>query len=138
MDAYKNYLLIRTGRVMYDGHQSNITFQLDMDTMKITDSYTDATNITAGYVTHSFNQFIKVENGHIIAVDHGDCYPRSIVLTKYNSDLSSGRFSGRCTSADVLKFAGTIMSGNATGGSAGGFEISDSSYFNCRQFGYTG
>ena len=128
MDAYKNYLLIRTGRTMYDGHQSNITFQLDMNAMKITDFYAEASNITAGYVSHSFNQFIKVEDGCIIAVDHGDAYPRSIVLTKYNSDLSSGRFSGRCSSADILKFAGTVMNGNSTGGSAGGFEISGSSY----------
>lgn len=128
MDVYKNYLLIRTGRVMYSGHQANITFQLDMNTMKITDSYVGESNLSAGYVSHSFNQFIKVEDGHIVAVDHGDAFPRSIVLTKYNTDLSNGRFSGRCSSADILKFAGTMMSGNATGGSAGGFEISGSSY----------
>lgn len=127
MDTYKNYLVIRTGRTMYNGHQSNITFQLDMDTMQITDAYTDWSDINAGYVSHSFNQFLKVEDGHIIAIDHGDTYPRSIVLIKYNKDLSDGRFQGRCSNADIIKFAGNPGT-NATGGSAGGFEISDSSY----------
>ena len=58
------YLLIRTCHQMYtyrDGrrHQANVTIQLDMDDMKITDSLTRIANNSIGYVSHSFNQFIR-------------------------------------------------------------------------------
>lgn len=136
MDAYGKYLLIRTCHEMYkteDGynHQANVTIQLDMETMTITDSFTYITNLEDGYVSHSFNQFIKVENGHIIAMDHGDAYPRAIALIRYGSDVSGGkfggRFSGNCTSTDILAFPGETGE-NATGASAGGFEISPTAY----------
>ncbi len=127
MEAYKNYLLVHTSRKMYDGHQSNLTFQLDMETMKLTDSYTDVAMISTGYVSHSFNQFLKVDDGRLVAVDHGDAFPRSIVMAKYPANVSSGRFSGRCQSVDVLAFPGSYMN-NRTGASAGGLEISDTAY----------
>ena len=73
-------------------HQANVTIQLDMSTMKITDSFTDVLNNNYGYVSHSFNQFIKIDSDKIVAVDHGDAYPRSIVLTKYKTSVSSGKF----------------------------------------------
>ena len=63
--------------------------------MAITDSYYDVMNISLGYVSHSFNQFILVDaDGKIIALDHGDAYPRSAVLTGYYSNASTGKFSG--------------------------------------------
>ena len=87
MDMSGKYLLIRTCHEMYkytDGkiHQANVTIQIDTDTMNVTDSHTKISNINEGYVSHSFNQFIKVEDGHIISVDHGDANPRSIILLK--------------------------------------------------------
>ncbi len=130
------YLLIRTCHEMYtsnDGrhHQANVTIQVDMDKMEITDHYTGVMNSAYGYVSHSFNQFIKAENGHIIAVDHGDAYPRSILLTEYTTDYTSGSFTpdcdSSCTVTDLLEFPGSIGD-NYTGASVGGFEISDSSY----------
>ena len=95
MDACGKYLLIRTSHQMYadpDGqnHQANATIELDMETMTVTDSYMDVMNSSVGYVSHSFNQFIKVEDNHIVAVDHGDAYPRSITLIKYSTDASTG------------------------------------------------
>lgn len=42
--------------------------------MEITDKFTGIMNKDYGYISHSFNQFIKTENNHIIAVDHGDAY----------------------------------------------------------------
>ena len=131
-----SYLLIRTCHEMYasdDGlhHQANVTIQVDMASMTITDYFAGVMNNSCGYVSHSFNQFIKVENGHIIAVDHGDAYPRSIVLTKYNTNYTSGKFfpsSGSpCTVTDLLTFPGKTGD-NYTGASVGGFEISDSTY----------
>lgn len=133
MDSYENYLLIRTCHTMYassDGynHQANVMIQVDMDTMTITDSYTGVMNVSCGYVSHSFNQFIKVEDGHIVSIDHGDAYPRSIVLVKYPSDVMEGTFlSWGCTWTSVLEFAGDAGE-NTTGATVGGFELSDTSY----------
>lgn len=129
------YLLIRTSHEMYktgDGlnHQANVTIQLDTDIMKITDSYTSIMNVNMGYVSHSFNQFIKIENNNIVAVDHGDANPRSIVLCKYNTDLSDGTFADNyrcCTTTDFIKISGKYGN-NYTGISVGGFEISNTDY----------
>ena len=71
------YLIVRTCHEMYSGHQANVTIEYDTDSMTVTDSYTDVMNVKYGYVSHSFNQFVKTENGKIVAVDHGDAYPRS-------------------------------------------------------------
>lgn len=104
------WLLIHTSHKMYqsyDGynHQANVTIQVDTDNMTITDSFTDVANIGRGYVSHSFNQFIEIENNKAVTIDHGDAYPRSIVLIKYNSDITSGKFSSNnCSSVDVMSF----------------------------------
>lgn len=136
MDVCGDYLLIRTAHEMYmteDGlnHQANVTIQLDMETMEITDYLTDILNSSYGYISHSFNQFIKVENNQIVAVDHGDALPRSLVLTKYNSNVSTGKFMPSyyttCDLVDILTIPGAIGE-NVTGATLGGFEISDSAY----------
>ena len=49
-------------------------------------------NTSNGYVSHSFNQFIQVDNGTLLGVDHGEGYPTALVLSKYVSDISSGNF----------------------------------------------
>ena len=136
MDDAGKYLLIRTSHEMYasdDGlnHQANVTIQLDMETMEITDSYTEVMNSGYGYISHSFNQFIKVEDNKIVSLDHGDAHPRSLALLKYQTDVSTGKFvpgyTNRCELVSVLTFPGATGQ-NATGAAAGGFEISDSSY----------
>lgn len=130
------YLFIRTCHEMYksdDGynHQSNVTIELDMEQVKITDSFTGVMNNAYGYVSHSFNQFIKVEDGHIAAVDHGDAYPRSVALIQYATDASDGTFvpswGTECKVTEVLGFPGNTGD-NFTGGTVGGFEISDKAY----------
>lgn len=134
MDASGDYLLIRTCHEMYKvdgvGHQANVTIQVNMESMTITDFYTGVMNTSVGYVSHSFNQFIKVENNHIIAVDHGDALPRSIALLQYDSDITSGNFqTSNCKLTNVMEFpTGGAADNNYTGASIGGFEISDSSY----------
>lgn len=135
MDVCGKYLLIRTSHEMYksdDGnnHQANVTIELDMEKMEITDSYTDVMNYQYGYVSHSFNQFIKMDGNNIVAVDHGDAHPRSIALLKYPTNASTGKFtptSSTCDLTNVMEFDGEIGE-NRTGASVGGFEISDSSY----------
>ncbi len=139
MVAYGDYLMIRTSHEMYkskkDGynHQANVTIQVDTSAMKITDSYTKVMNVSFGYVSHSFNQFIQMENGKIVAVDHGDAHPRSIVLVRYPSVVTSSGFtrgisySSACKATDIVAFEGT-KGANYTGATVGGFEISDTAY----------
>ena len=127
------WLLIRTAHEMYqstDGknHQANVTIQLDTESMIITDSATDVSNVWCGYVSHSFNQFIEIENNQIVAVDHGDAYPRSIALIKYPGDVATGRFyQYDCDYVDVLEIMGRTGD-NRTGATVGGFEIASDHY----------
>ena len=136
MDVSGKYMIIRTCHKMYksnDGynHQANVTIQVDIDQMEITDSYTSVADDNYGYVSHSFNQFVKTEDGHIIALDHGDAYPRAFIILKYQTDFTKGKFSPgyytQCTKIPVLQFEGSTGN-NTTGASAGGFEISDDHY----------
>ncbi len=131
------FLIIRTCHEMYtnpeDGlnHQANVTIQLDTEKMVITDSFTDVMNKNYGYVSHSFNQFIKIDGDNIVALDHGDAFPRSIVLIKYKTKVSSGKFIpsyyNTCQAVDMFPIAGQLGD-NYTNCSVGGFEISDSTY----------
>ena len=133
-----DHLLVRTCHEMYkssDGnnHQSNVTIEVDMPSMTITDSYTGVMNVEYGYVSHSFNQFIKTDGNHIVALDHGDAHPRSAVLVKYNSDFTTGKFFPsyfeQVSNIDVVTYP-EYTSGhyNYTGAAIGGFDVSSSSY----------
>ena len=133
-----DHLLVRTCHKMYkssDGnnHQANVTIEVDMPSMTITDSYTGVMNVDYGYVSHSFNQFIKTDGNHIVALDHGDAHPRSAVLVKYNSDFTTGKFFpsyfDKVSNIDVVTYP-EYTSGhyNYTGAAIGGFDVSSSSY----------
>jgi hypothetical protein len=106
-----------------------VTFCFNEDTAEITDGFTGVMNLSyCGYVSHSFNQFIQVDtDGSILAVDHGDAYPRAIVLSQYEDKAGSDKFVSSCDSVNIKSFSGTIGS-NYTNASVGGFEITNSSY----------
>ena len=133
-----DHLLVRTCHEMYkssDGnnHQSNVTIEVNMPSMTITDSYTGVMNVDYGYVSHSFNQFIKTDGNHIVALDHGDAHPRSAVLVKYNSDFTTGKFFPsyfeQVSNIDVVTYPEyTAGHYNYTGAAIGGFDVSSSSY----------
>ena len=133
-----DHLLVRTCHKMYkssDGnnHQANVTIEVDMPSMTITDSYTGIMNVDYGYVSHSFNQFIKTDGNHIVALDHGDAHPRSAVLVKYNSDFTTGKFFPsyfeQVSNIDVVTYPEyTAGHYNYTGAAIGGFDVSSSSY----------
>jgi hypothetical protein len=96
--------------------------------MTVVDSAYEIADSSYGYVSHSFNQFIKVEDDKVIAVDHGDAYPRAVVITKSVSTLSESNFAkAGCTQTNLLSFDGNLGD-NYTGASVGGFEISDTAY----------
>lgn len=147
-DEYGGYLYIRTSHEMYtsdDGlnHQSNLTLAVRQSDMSITDSFYDVMNISYGYVSHSFNQFIMVDQeGKIIALDHGDAYPRSAVLMGYYSNASTGKFSGSrysnwCWNMDLITFDGSIGD-NTTGGSVGGLAETSDGYVMTYNYDGTG
>lgn len=119
MDTSGDYLLIRTCHEMYNGHQTNLTIQLNMETMQ-------ASFNVPGYASHSLNQFIKVDKDNKIAsVDVGDFYSRGLILNVYDGNLSKGVCGSRIWGMCALAFKGSGVYTHAT---AGGLEISDSSY----------
>ena len=138
MVMYGDYLYIRTCRTMYrnvmDGlnHQSNLTISVNTSDMSMVQYYSNALGTKYGYVSHSFNQFIQVDNGKLLGVDHGDSHPRALVLLKYGTDLSEGKFvptsdKNKCEEIHFMDFPGE-EGNNYTGVSVGGFEYSDTAY----------
>lgn len=133
MTEYGGYLYIRTSHEMYtspDGlnHQSNLTLQVRTSDMSVTDSFYEVLNVGYGYVSHSFNQFILADDaGNLVALDHGDAYPRSIVLGRYSRKAGENGFTGGYQSVDVLKIQGSTGD-NDTGASIGGLEYSGTHY----------
>lgn len=120
-----NLLYIYTCHEMYARednvhHQANMTFVVNEETMEMVQSYYNVLNIAqAGYVSHSFNQFIQTDGNYVFRVDHGDANPRAISLTRCRVD-------GKITDISyVLPFPINGVGGdNATGVSVGGFELS--------------
>lgn len=116
-------LYIETCHGMYkssDGynHQANLGIEMNIEDMQIIYSRANVEYIGTGYVTHSFNQFIQVENGWTYTVNHGDAYPRSIALIKREKQAIWVR-----EYVDILKIVGKEGDNN-TGTSIGGFELS--------------
>ena len=133
MAEYGKILYIRTSHEMYtssDGlnHQANLTWQVRTSDMTSIDSYYNVMNQTEGYVSHSFNQFILVDDqANIVALDHGDAYPRGELLGIYDKTASENSFKGNYF-ADLIWPAQGQTGDNSTGMSLGGLEYSSSSY----------
>ena len=108
-------------------HQANMLLTVDESTMKTTDSMYEVSNLQDGYVSHSFNQFIKTDGTYIYRVDHSESNNmimsgqyltvNGITLSRYNKNSSSTNVAVTIP----LKF--DIHSGNYTGASIGGFEV---------------
>ncbi len=118
-------LYVHTCHTMYkteDGlhHQANMTFVIDEASMQQIDGFSDIMNISWGYASHSFNQFIGTDGEYIYRVDHGDAYPRGISVTK----AAAG---GRITNVDYcvpVVFEGQTGA-NYTGAEIGGFAVGE-------------
>lgn len=125
MAEYDGALYVRTCHQMYrtsDGlrHQASLAFSIDPSDMRIIAKYTGKSG--GGYTSHSFNQFIAAGDA-LISADHGDAYPRAVVLRKYGNFSSAGNYN----SVNVLPIGG-LRGNNYTGVSVGGLVISGSSY----------
>ena len=134
MEEAGGKLYVYTCHEMYadsDGinHQANMLFTIDESSMSLTDSMYDVSNLTDGYVSHSFNQFIKADESgkYIYRVDHSESSNytmngsylsvNGITLTKYKAD-------GKSTAVSVsipVKF--DMNKSNYTSASIGGFEL---------------
>ena len=129
----ENTLYIRTSHRMYkayDGlnHQANVTLCIDIPSMEIASQFTHVLNYKYGYVSHSFNQFIVADGTDIIALDHGDALPRSIILFRYDGSAGPLDFDRYIPSVEVLKIAESTGHYNDTGVSLGGLACSDTHY----------
>ena len=128
-----NTLVIRTCHEMYqsgDGlnHQANLTFSVNTSNMSIICSWYNVANVGwGGYVSHSFNQFIKYDGQRLVAVDHGDAYPRSVCLVQYGPSAFLSNNVAVNNVYTLLDIPGAIGD-NYTGVSVGGFEVSPSTY----------
>lgn len=129
-----NALYIRTCHAMYatsDGvnHQANVTIQVDTSNMQIVNSNYSITNIYTGYVSHSFNQFVALDGDRLVAADHGDAHPRSMVVGRYQNIATGPDLSGwwGYEHADMLSLTGEYGE-NYTGATLGGLEVTDTSY----------
>lgn len=123
MHEYKGTLVVHTTRQRFkasDGlnHQSQITFIIDTDTMKLQNN---VDLYQPNHVSHSFNQFVRVvDGGEHVLLDHGDAFPREVLL-----HIGNG---ARYMEVTLLEIAGTVGA-NATGVNVGGLEESTTSYF---------
>jgi hypothetical protein len=116
-----NTLVFHTARERYtteDGknHQSQLTILVDTSTMSVTN---DLGRFQENHVSHSFDQYALFDGNEHVLLDHGDAYPRSIVLSK-------GTGSSYVT-LDLFAIPGAIGA-NMTGVSVGGFGMSSADY----------
>lgn len=133
MTEYNGKLYIHTSRTMYktsDGnhHQANLTLVIDEADMTVSAKQYKVSNLTQGYVSHSFNQFILENDGYIYRVDHSEASVgimsgsylsvTGITLSAFDSNNNPDKLGG------VTVPLMTEPSGNYTGFSIGGFEIS--------------
>ncbi|MFR0614094.1 hypothetical protein ACLUXJ_06950 [Lactobacillus porci] len=133
MDKSGSTLAIHTCHTMYttsDGlnHQANVNIIVNTDTMTVTHSATEISNFSYnGYVSHSFNQYVKIANGKLIEINHGDAYPRAVLMTQFDNVTSSSFTYNNPKATFIFNIKGGVGD-NYTGVEVGGFEVGKSHY----------
>jgi hypothetical protein len=128
MAEYGDILVLHTARTRYttdDGlnHQSQLTVMVDTPTMTTLNYMGEFQD---NHVSHSFDQYVLFDGNNPVFVDHGDAYPRSVVLTKGDTNEKSNTYK-KNPQIDLFKIPGEIGA-NCTGVSIGGFEMSSKNY----------
>ena len=126
-----NVLAVHTSRHMYEisgvVHQSNFSFSVDVDEMELIDFRTGHST-GSGYVSHSFDQYIYYDGEKFVTVDHGDGFPRAVVLNEhYPSSFKLPNKIGSAKSVNFFTMPGE-SGDNDTGISTGGFGQSSTTY----------
>lgn len=112
-------LIIHTAKLRYDGHQSQMTFIVSISSMSLMNA-DDIGEFQQNHVGHSFDQRVEIdENQNVYLLDHGDAYPRSLVLRKMGIEGGKlvyriGNRWGGGNRFHLLKFPGEIGA-NLTG-----------------------
>lgn len=131
MAEYGNILAIHTARKRYltsDGnrHQSQLTVFVNTDTMT---TLNNLGRFQENHVSHSFNQFVRFDGENFAFIDHGDAYPRGVILQKLTTDLTALAPSSMLSyeRACLFEVPGT-PGANCTGITIGGFECAEDNY----------
>lgn len=116
-------LYVHTSHEMYvssDGlhHQANVQLHINISDMKVKYLFADVMNVGYGYVSHSFDQYVRADGNDVFTVDLGDAYPRGVVICKKDPSGAMKKYSV------ILKSVGEIGL-NSTGISLGGFDLSN-------------
>jgi hypothetical protein len=132
-----NYLYIRTAHTMYasskDGknHQSNMTLVVKKSDMTLSDFFWKVSNLSQGYVSHSFDQKLALDGDRVLTGDLGDAYPRGYVFGYYGTNANSGTIhNGSNVSFASLTFTSFYgeTGANYTGAMLGEIEAGSSAY----------
>ena len=83
-----NIILVHTARGRYDGHQSSLTIVFDEYDMTLL-SEDDMGASQKNQVGHDFNQFVMADGNEFITVDHGDAYPREILVSWLDTEYKT-------------------------------------------------
>lgn len=127
-----DFLYIHTCHEMYHllngiNQQANLMLAVRISTMEVEECFDSVGDSSDGYVGRSFNQFIAADEDAILSVDHGNAYPRAVVLSRHALKTEESIFANNCVSVETLPIAGESGDYN-TGTSVGGFEVSATSY----------
>lgn len=111
-------------RTMYNGHQSNYVFYVQMSTM--TRLYG---NRNTPYCSHSFDQdVIANSDGGFLYANHGDAFPRGFQITKVNPD---GRINSNVTTFHFREGSNRDHGYNETYAQFGGLVETANAYVLC-------
>ena len=116
-----NSLMIHTSRQRYKTgnvyHQSQLTIWIDTETMSVVN---DVGMYQVLHVSHSFNQFVLPYEDGFALLDHGDAYPRSVVVHRLIDP-------GSMSQLELLTIPGSIGA-NYTGVGVGGFAATEGAF----------
>jgi hypothetical protein len=121
MREHDGKLVFHTSRERYtssDGknHQSQLTIIMDTTSMRVMNSLEA---FQTNHVSHSFHQFVLMDGQQHVLLDHGDAFPRSLVIHKGDGN--------NYQEIDLVQIPGPTGA-NQTGVSVGGFVQSASNY----------
>ncbi|MBQ1904446.1 MAG: cell wall-binding repeat-containing protein, partial [Ruminococcus sp.] len=126
-------IYIHTCHEMYpDGggtcHQANMTFVLDKAKMKVIKSQYGVSNLSTGYVSHSFDQFIRNDGTTVYRVDHAEGQHVTMnghLLSTSGVTISLIKDGKELTNVTLFNHILPNQGGsNYTGIALGGFELS--------------
>ena len=124
-------LAFTTARLMYNGHQANLTLTVDTETMTPIVDTMNANSLQTTGVSHSFDQYVLHDGNARIHIDLGDANPRAVLLQIV--EIAPGRTSSyrqgqAISSRYIIHEIDGQHGANYTGVAVGGLEKSDTHY----------